>query len=509
MENYVLQMKGIYKEFPGVKALVGVDFDLRPGEIHALLGMNGSGKSTLIKILAGIYPKDAGEIFINGNKAEINSPNSAKALGISTVYQDPQMISSFTGYENIYLGSETTGRSVFQSINRSEMRKRARKLLEKYPFQIDLNKQVFELETVEKETIAVLRALSQENTIILVLDEPTSILTRKEIEVLFKQIEILKNSGISIIYITHRLDEVFQVADRFTVFRDGANVGTYGVKDSGIDHSKITELMLGKKITQIYPERNGTAAEEYLRLDDLTQTGYYQNISLSSRKGEIIGIFGLVGSGFDELCKSIFGLTPPTGGKIFVKGSETKLNSVTEAIDKGVFLIPGDRRVQGQISEESVSFNLTLSSLNKISMVFGLINKGQEEKTTKQVVDDLQIKTPSIGQKVGLLSGGNQQKVVMGKGLYRDSEIYIFEEPTVGVDVGAKSSIYRLIRDLSKDKAVIVVSSDCEEIYGICDVAIVLYKGKIVLHKPIEQTRLDEMLLYGMTGGSTGGKNGN
>jgi ribose transport system ATP-binding protein len=508
MENYLLQMKGICKEFAGVKALRGVDFNLKPGEIHALIGMNGSGKSTLIKILAGIYQKDAGEVFINGNKVEINNPASAKELGIATVYQDPQTISSFTGYENIYLGSETEKKSVFQSINRVDLRKRAQKLLEKYPFRIDLNKPVYELEAVEKETIAVLRALSQENTCILVLDEPTSILTRREIDVLFKQIKILKDSGISIIYITHRLDEIFQVADSFTIFRDGTNVGTYDVKESGIDHSKITELMLGKKVNQVYPERNVTVGEEYLRLEDLTQLGYFQNINLSVKKGQIVGVFGLVSSGFDELCKTIFGLTPPTSGKMHVKGKQVRFNTVTEAIRQGVFLIPGDRRAQGQISDETVTFNLTLSALDKISMLLGMVNKARERDISGKIVDQLQIKTPSIEQKVGLLSGGNQQKVVIGKGLGTDSEVYIFEEPTVGVDVGAKASIYHLIRELSKEKAVVVVSSDCEEVFGICDEAVVMYKGKMVLHKPVEETRLDEMLLYGMTGGPSGGKNG-
>lgn len=508
MSNYSLQMKGIYKEFPGVKALSGVDFELVPGEVHALLGMNGAGKSTLIKILAGIYQKDAGEIFINDERVEIHNPSIAKALGISTVYQDPQMIPSFTGYENIYLGSESEGKSVFSRINRRGMRKQAQQLLEKYPFQIDLNKPVSEMETVEKETIAVLRALSVAQASILVLDEPTSILTRKEIDVLFKQIDILKKSGIPIIYITHRLAEVFQVADRFTVIRDGMNVGTYNVRDSGIDHNKITELMLGKKMTQVYPDRTGNPSSEYLRLEHMSLAGYYQDISLTANKGEVLGIFGLVGSGFGELCKSIFGLMPPTGGKMYMHGKEVKITSTPDAIKKGIFLIPGDRRVQGQISDESVSFNVTLSALDKISMALGLVNPGKEKKAAKKIVNDLQIKTPGTGQKVGNLSGGNQQKVVIGKGFYADSDLYIFEEPTVGVDVGAKSSIYKLIRELSKDKAVIVVSSDCEEVYGICDQAMVLFKGKIVLQKPVNETRLDEMLLYGLTGGMTGGING-
>lgn len=508
MENYILQMKGIYKEFPGVKALQGVDFNLKPGEVHALIGMNGSGKSTLIKILAGIYQRDAGDILINGKKVETINPYIAKELGISTVYQDPQMISTFSGFENIYLGSETEGRSVFKTINRLEMRKRAQKLLEKYPFQIDLNKPVYELETVEKETIAVLRALSQQKTTVLVLDEPTSILTRREIDVLFKQIDILKKNGIAIIYITHRLDEIFQVADRFTVFRDGQNVGTYDCKEEGINSSKITELMLGKKVGQVFPEKICEQGDEYLRLENLSQEGYFKNVDLSACKGQIIGIFGLVSSGFDELCKTIFGLMPPTEGKILVDGKEVKIDSVKKAIDNGIFLIPGDRRVQGQISEESISFNITISVLDKISKFLGLVDRRAEKKISDGVVKDLQIKTPSISQKVGLLSGGNQQKVVIGKGLGTKSEVYIFEEPTVGVDVGAKSSIYHLIRNLSKDKAVIVVSSDCEEVYGVCDIAVVMYKGKIVMNKPISQTRLDEMLLCGMTGNAKGDKNG-
>jgi ribose transport system ATP-binding protein len=286
------------------------------------------------------------------------------------------------------------------------------------------------------------------------------------------------------------------------------NVGTYNVRDSGIDHNKITELLLGKKMTQVYPDRTRHATDEYLRLENLSVEGYYHDINLSAKKGEVLGIFGLVGSGFDELCKTIFGLMNPTSGKMFLNNKEVKITSSPDAIKKGIFLIPGDRRVQGQISEESVAFNITLSALDKVSTFLGLVHTGRERSAAKKIVNDLQIKTPSLNQKVGFLSGGNQQKVVIGKGFYADSDLYIFEEPTVGVDVGAKASIYKLIRELSKDKAVIVVSSDVEEVYGICDQAMVLFKGKVVMQKPIEQTRLDEMLLFGLTGELTGGKNG-
>jgi ribose transport system ATP-binding protein len=507
MDQYSLLMKGIVKQFPGVVALAGVDFDLKPGEVHALLGINGAGKSTLIKILAGIYQKDAGEIFFNDHKVEINNPNEAKANGITTVYQDPQMIPSYTGYENIFLGSETRTKSVFSVIQRRNLRQRAQKLLERFPFHVDLNTPVWELATVEKESIAILRALSQENMSILILDEPTSILTRSERDVLFEQIEILKSRGIAIIYITHRLDEVFQIADRFTVLRDGKNVGTYSIHDSGIDNSKITELMLGEKLNQVFPMRSGVPEEEVLRLDQLSVDGYFEGISLTACKGEILGIFGLVGSGFDELCKSIYGALPSDRGKIIIGRKEVVHRSTGDAVQNGVFLIPGDRRNEGQISDESIAFNITLSNLKEITSVAGLIQTRHERDDARRIVDALNIKTPSVRQKVALLSGGNQQKVVIGKGLYTDSSVYIFEEPTVGVDVGAKSGIYRLIRDLSKDKAVIVASSDVEEVYGISDRVMVMFKGRVVLEKPVQDTRLDEMLLYGLAGGVDGKKN--
>jgi ribose transport system ATP-binding protein len=501
METYPLSMKNIFKQFPGVRALSGVDFDLMQGEVHALLGINGAGKSTLIKILAGIYQMDSGEIFVQGKKVDINNPLDAKALGIATVYQDPQMIPSFTGYENIFLGSETEGKSVFSLIQRRNLRKRAQKLLERFPFKIDVNRPVYELETVEKETIAVLRALSQTNTSVLVLDEPTSILTRSEINILFDQIKLLTSRGISIIYITHRLDEVFQIADRFTVLRDGKTVACYSVKDEGVDSNKITELMLGEKLSQVYPERGGEPGPEVLQIENLGLPGKFEQLSFGARTGEIVGIFGLVGSGFDELCKSLFGVLQPTTGMICVEAKPVSHQTPEDAVRNGVFLIPGDRRTEGQISDENVSFNITLSNLKKVSSALGLIRRGRERKDTLGIIDSLKIKTPGPNQRVGFLSGGNQQKVVIGKGLYTDSKVYIFEEPTVGVDVGAKAGIYHLIRELSKDRAVIVASSDCEEVFGICDRAIVLYKGRMVLNRPVEETRLDEMLLFGLTGG--------
>lgn len=505
MTEYALEMKGIRKEFPGVVALAGVDFCLKPGEVHALLGINGAGKSTLIKILSGVYQKDLGEIILGGKSIEIGNPQEAKGLGIATVYQDPQMIPSFTGYENIYLGSESESKSVFRLVRRGEMRKRAQQLIQKYPFGVDLTKKVRQLGTIERESIAILRALSRENTQVLILDEPTSILTRKEIDILFEQVEILKQRGIAIVYITHRLEEVFQIADRFTVLRDGQAVGTFDISEN-VDENTVAELMLGETLSQVYPPKAERVGEVVYQVENLSLNDQYRDVSFEVRQGEIVGIYGLVGSGFDELCKSLFGILPPGKGKVRLNGQEISLKASGDALKNGIFLVPGDRRVEGQILDESVSFNVTLANLKNVSQLFGLVRQRQEAKDTLGIIDQLAIKANSPRVTVSKLSGGNQQKVVIGKGIYTDSDLYIFEEPTVGVDVGAKSSIYHMIRDLSQDKAVIVASSDLEEVYGVCDRILVMYKGAVVMDKPAAETRLEEMLIHGLTG-ATNGKN--
>ncbi|MBF9014571.1 MULTISPECIES: sugar ABC transporter ATP-binding protein [unclassified Oceanispirochaeta] len=500
MAEYSLEMKGIRKQFPGVLALDDADFSLKKGEVHALLGINGAGKSTLIKVLSGIYRKDQGSILINGKSVEINDTVSSKNHGVATVYQDPQMIPSFTAYENIFLGNESEGKGLFPVINRRKLRQKAGALLKKFPVNLDLNIPVSSLEAVERESVAILRALSQENMHILILDEPTSILTQKEISVLFEQIKLLQKQGISIIYITHRLDEVFKIADSFTVFRNGKDVGSYQTSDAGMDHAKIAELMLGDKLEKIYPDKSKNIAELVLKVEDLTLSGAYQNVSFEARKGEVLGVFGLVGSGIDELSKSLFGVLPPTSGLIEKNHKKIKLKSAVDGLKNGIYLIPGDRRQEGQIGDESVSFNMTLSNLKKTSTA-ALVNHKKEIADSRELIDKLDVRPKDSTKKVSLLSGGNQQKVVIAKGLYTDSDIYIFCEPTVGVDVGAKASIYQVIRDLSVDHCVLVIGSDCEEVLGICDRAIVLYKGQMVLNKAAHDVKLDEMLLYGLTGG--------
>lgn len=490
-------MKGIKKEFPGVKALDGVDFYLKPGEVHALLGINGAGKSTLIKILSGVYTKDKGTIFLDGNQIEINSPQDAMDHGIATVYQDPQMIPSFTGYENIFLGFETEGKGTFTRIDRKKLHEKAERILERFPVDIDLTRPVLQLTAVEQEIIAILRALSREMSV-LVLDEPTSILTENEKQVLFGLIHVLKKQAVSIIYISHRLEEIYQVVDRLTIIRDGRNVATLRAKDKDADHMAIAELMLGEKMDQIYPAKGKVSGEEILSVNGLSLEGRFQDVSFAASKGEILGIFGLVGSGTEELAKVLFGLFPSTKGKIQIHGGEIRFRSAREAIQNGIFLIPGDRRVEGLIDVQPISFNISLASLKRIANFLGLVRHKQEKRETYALVEQLALTPPDVNLKVSFLSGGNQQKVVICKGLFAEAEIYIFFEPTAGVDVGTKTGIYSLIRELSKGAVVILISSDCEEVAGVCDRVMTMFKGKVTMDEDVDRVSPEEILLCGI-----------
>jgi len=497
LTEYRLTMEGIKKEFPGVRALDGVDFFLKPGEVHALLGINGAGKSTLIKILSGVYTKDEGVISLDGNPIEINSPQDAMKHGIATVYQDPQMIPSFTGYENIFLGFETDGKGTFNRIDRKKLQEKAERILERFPVDIDLTKPVLQLTAVEQEIIAILRAISREMSV-LVLDEPTSILTETEKQVLFGLIRVLREQGVSVIYISHRLEEIYQIVDRLTIIRDGRNVATLSAEDKAAGHMVIAELMLGEKMSQIYPDKGRDTGEEILSAKGLSLEGRFQDVSFAARKGEILGIFGLVGSGTEELAKVIFGLFPSTSGKIQIHGNEVRLRSAREAIQNGIFLIPGDRRVEGLIDVQPVSFNIALASLRRIANFLGLVRRKQEKRETYALVKQLALTPPDVNLKVSFLSGGNQQKVVICKGLFAEAEIYIFLQPTAGVDVGAKTGIYSLIRKLSKSAAVILISSDCEEIAGVCDRVMTMFKGKVTMDEAVDRVSLEEILLCGV-----------
>ena len=499
--RYKLEMKGIDKSFAGMQALCGAGLTLREGEARALLGINGAGKSTMIKILSGVYTRDAGEILIDGQPCQIHSPKDALACGISAVYQDPQMIESYTGYENIYLGSEGPSRSIFSLINRRRLRQAALELVSRYPFDIDVEKPVYLMTPVEREIIAILRALSK-NCKILILDEPTSILTEKEKYILFEFVHTLKKQGVSIIYITHHLDEVAQVCDSFSVFRNGKVVCHEDIENGQVDSDYIAELMLGERLSQLYPDRPTDAAvSPCLSVKGLSMAGKFEDISFEARRGEIYGIFGLVGSGIDELSKTLFGAMQESAGEIIKDGKRLALASPGQAIRKGIFLVPGNRKTEGFLNGLEIAFNITIARLDKAADRLGLINRRREQTDARALVDKLSIATPSLDKKVNELSGGNQQKVVVAKGLYAGADVYIFAEPTVGVDVGAKSAIYETMRDLSRNAAVIIISSEPEEVLGNADRVMVVYKGHAAMEKSAADTTLKEMLVHAISNG--------
>jgi ribose transport system ATP-binding protein len=495
MAEYRLKMENISKSFASIQALDSVELLVKEGEVHALLGMNGAGKSTLVKILSGVYTKDSGRIFIDDQEVFINKAQDAMDYGVATVYQHPQLVYTFTGYENIYLGEES--RSFM--INRDIMNKTAQELAKEYRINIDVAKMVGDMRPIERELICILNALSKKSKI-LILDEPTSILTEKEIEILFDVVRELKTKGVSIIFVTHRLDEVNQICDKITVFRDGKNIQSLSV-GKGLDSTYIAELMLGRKLEKFYPPKSDREpGEVVLETQNLALNRRFENISLKARKNEILGIFGLIGSGIDELSKVIFGAVSPSQGKIYIKGKETKIKSPRVAIKNKVFLIPSDRQMEGFVGDQGIDSNITMPRMDKITYnVFGLINEGIKRKHATDLVKDLSITTPHVKKRVAELSGGNQQKVVVAKGLYTDADIYIFSEPTIGVDIGAKYSIYEIMRELSKTSVVILISSDIEEVYGMSDKVMVLNQGKMKIETKTDEITINTMLVHAVS----------
>ncbi|MEA5016335.1 MAG: sugar ABC transporter ATP-binding protein [Candidatus Limiplasma sp.] len=499
--SYALEMRGIHKSFAGLRALCGAHLAVGQGEAHALLGINGAGKSTMIKILSGVYTRDAGEILIGGEPRQINTPKDAIACGISAVYQDPQMIESYTGYENIYLGHEGAGEAALSAVNRRRLRKQAQELVARYPFEIDVEKPVYLMSSVEREIIAILRALSKECRI-LVLDEPTSILTEKEKYTLFEFIHILKRTGVSIIYITHHLDEVAQVCDSFSVFRNGCNVCREEIHGGAVDSGHIAELMLGERLDQIYPPRAPEPSEDVcLTASGLSLEGRFQDISFQARRGEVFGVFGLVGSGIDELSKVLVGAVRETAGTLEKDGKRLALSSPGAAIRHGLYLVPGNRKTEGLLHNLPITFNVTIAKLEKAVRRLNIVDRRLEARSAQELAEKLSISTPSVQKKVNELSGGNQQKVVIAKGLYTEADVYIFCEPTVGVDVGAKSGIYEMIRKLARKAAVLIISSEPEEVLGNADRVMVIYQGRTTLRKSAAGTTLKEMLVHAISNG--------
>ncbi|HOL92960.1 MAG TPA: sugar ABC transporter ATP-binding protein [bacterium] len=473
-----LRMLGITKNYPGVQALKGVNLEIRAGEVHALVGENGAGKSTLMKILAGAETMDAGEIHIGGQQVVIDSPHKAQELQISIIYQEFNLVPQLGAAENIFLGREPT-RLGFVDFRRE--RREARRILDSLGISFDLDVPVSQLSIAQQQMVEIAKALSIDAKIIA-MDEPSATLTLHELKNLFALIRALKEKGISVIYISHRLEEIFEVCDRLTVLRDGEWIGTRDIQE--ISREGIIEMMVGRKITDEFPWAEFPIGEEVLRVEGLTR-GFVKEVSFSVRQGEIVALTGLVGAGRTEVARMIFGADPPEKGSIWLEGRPIELKSPRHAIDSGICLLTEDRKSQGLILGMRIRENITLPKLREFCR-FLFINGAMERKAAGNAVKDLTIKAPSIETEVRNLSGGNQQKVVLAKWLLANSKLFIFDEPTRGIDVGAKREIYLLMNELlRRGAAILMISSELPEVLGMANRILVMSGGRLAgeLHR--------------------------
>lgn len=471
--DIILRMKKISKKFPGVYALKKVDFELRAGEVHALLGENGAGKSTLIKVLGGIYQAEEGEIEIDGQKVNIHSVYDAERNGIAIIHQELVLVPYMSVAENIYLGREY-GKGIF--VNRREMVREAQKILDDLGMDIDARALVKDLPIAKKQMVEITKAVSV-NSRILVMDEPTSSISDKEVENLFEIMRGLTKKGVGIIYISHKMSELEEICDRVTVMRDGEYVGTRDVKSTAKD--ELISMMVGRTLTNYYVRDYQEANEEILTVKNLCDGERVKNVSFNIKKGEIVGFAGLVGAGRSETMEAIFGLSKDAGGEIYVNGKKIEIKSPKDAIANGIALVPESRKEQGLYHVQSLKYNTTIEVLDEfISRL--RVNDKKETQITKKYIDLMSTKTPSEYEVIGNLSGGNQQKVMIGRWLATNPSILILDEPTRGIDVGAKSEIYAIMNDLVKQGvSIIMISSELPEIINMSDRVYVMAGGTI------------------------------
>jgi ribose transport system ATP-binding protein len=471
----VLEMKNITKTFPGVKALDKVNFSLKKGEVHALLGENGAGKSTLMKVLNGIHQRDEGEIILRGKSVEFNDTKEAQNAGLAIIHQELELIPHLNVAENIFLGREEK-KGVF--IDYKKLYQNTEDVLNMLGVNIDPKSKIKDLNIGSQQMVEIAKAVSQDAEI-LVMDEPTSSLTNQEIEILFKLIERLKNQEIAIVYISHRLEEVFEICDRVTVLRDGEFVGEVETVDT--DEDELINMMVGRTIEDRFPKMEFNPGEEILKIENLSVPDEIINASFSLRKGEILGVAGLMGSGRTELAKSIFGVFKTKTGEIYYKGKKLEINSPADAINNGIYYLSEDRKDEGLILGLSVANNISISVLKQMLKANTFINSASEKELAQKYINDLNIKTPSENQLVKNLSGGNQQKVVISKLLSTKPEVVILDEPTRGIDVGAKREIYNLMQELiDKEVAVILISSELPEVLNLSNRVIVMHEKEIM-----------------------------
>ncbi len=472
-EQYLLEMRGISKSFPGVKALQNVGLQLKAGEVHALLGENGAGKSTLIKVLGGIYHAEEGEIFIEGQKVKIDGVVAAREAGISIVHQELVLVPYMTVAENIFLGREPGNKL---NINRRQMSEDAQKLLDAYEMHIDADTLVERLTIAQQQMVEIVKAISF-NSRILVMDEPTSSISDKEVGFLFETMRTLTKKGVGIIYISHKMSELEEICDRVTVMRDGQTVGTKVVKETNKD--ELIAMMVGRELTNYYTRDYLEPGEVVLKCEHISDGKMAKDASFELRKGEIIGFAGLVGAGRSETMKAIFGLAPRMTGDVYVEGKKVQIKTPIDALKYGIALVPESRKEEGLYKVQSVRFNSTIEVLSQFIKSLR-VNTKKEEEITQKYIDMMATKTPGQEQVIGNLSGGNQQKVMIGRWLATDPKILILDEPTRGVDVGAKAEIYKIMNELAaRGMAIIMISSEMPEIVNMCDRMLIMSGGRI------------------------------
>ena len=469
-----IEMRGIDKAFGSNQVLKNAGFVLKDGEVHALMGENGAGKSTLMKILTGVYTRDAGTVLVDGKEVVYKNPQEAEKAGIVFIYQELNVLFDLTVEENLFMGKEIT--KGFGICDRKAMRAKAQEVMDKMGVKIPVNAVMSDLSVGQQQMVEICKALMADAKVII-MDEPTAALTASETRGLFEVINSLRKKGVSIVYISHRMEEIFELCDRITVLRDGEYVGTENIAEIDLDH--VVQMMIGRTIGERFPKRESHIGAEVLRVEGLTSGKLFKDVSFDVKAGEVLGVSGLMGAGRTEIMQAIFGNLPVESGKIFIDGKEIKIKNPRHAIANGIGFITEDRKVEGLLLEKSIAENIHIANLGKVSNGF-VLNREKQMSLAKKGIDEFKVRCFGPHHECGNLSGGNQQKIVLAKWVYTDPKILILDEPTRGVDIGAKKEIYNIINQMAADGvAVIMVSSELPEVLGMSDRIAVVHEGKI------------------------------
>ncbi|MDR2435268.1 MAG: sugar ABC transporter ATP-binding protein [Treponema sp.] len=494
MPENILELSSVSKTFPGVKALDGVHFELRPTEIHALMGENGAGKSTFIKIITGVYKPDSGEMRLDGKNVEIRSPLDAQALGIAAIYQHVTCFPDISVAENIFMGHEQV-KGPFKRVDWRTMNRKAADLLEQLDANFDSRAFMGSLSVAQQQIVEIAKALSS-NARIVIMDEPTAPLSNRESEDLYRITEGLKDKGVSIIFISHRFEDMYRLADRVTVLRDGKYINTWNIGE--VDDNTLTQAMVGREIVQFFPKRDTVPGEEIFRVEGLSRTGHFKDVSFSLRRGEILALTGLVGAGRTEVCETIYGITSHDSGTITLNGKVLDHPSPASAIGEGIGYLPEDRLRQGLVLRWEIAKNISLPALDRFAN-YTWLDRSRENSAAGEIAEKLNVKAVSVHDKVSTLSGGNQQKVIVAKLLIADMKVIILDEPTKGVDVGAKTAIYTIMNDLVKaGYGIIMVSSEMPEVLGMSDRVVVMRDGRVTAFMDTKDATQEKILQAAM-----------